>query len=975
LEDRFNGDWEAYLKKIESASPAIRALGITDYYSIATYRQVVEWKRKGRLAQAPFIFPNVEMRLDVKTSQRAINIHLLFSPDDPNHEQEIERVLSGLTFEYNERIYRCSRNELIALGRSFDPKQTTDDGAFAVGVNQFKVIFSDLRTVFRQDHWLRENSLVAVVAGKNDGTSGLQVDDAFAATREEIQRFANVIFSGNPTDREFWLGRKTGFSRDEIERKYQYLKPCLHGCDAHSLEAVAEPHHNRFCWIKGDLAFESLRQVAIEPEERVWIGPESPEATAESIAIDTLETSNTGWLETKKILFNRGLVSIIGARGSGKTALADLVAAGAHSLGSSLGDSSFLLRATTPDDLIGNAKVTERWVDGSQTTALFRPPNETQIENESFAVCYLSQHFVNQLCSAAGLATQLRREIERVVFEQTNMTNRYETDSFVALSEFLLRPTLRSRQQQAAAIRLDSDKIAEEDRLRDELAKLRKDYADLDAKIKRSKSDLSKLLPKDKEKRAKLLLELEAACSAKIAQVEALRRREKALDGLLTQVIFILDQDEPNRFSEMQTEFAEAKFDPGDWESFRMRFYGEVNKLIASAKKQITNQVDVFLNGDSKNPIDTEKAALTQWPLSALSAERDRVKKEVAINISVQKRYDILKRSIETDEAKLKRSAEAIRYSEGADERRKNLIEARRLAYRNIFETFAKEQRHLSKLYEPLHQNLEGATGALAKLKFVVTRHADVDQWVRIGEDLLDLRKESQFRGHGALSGETAKRLTTAWRTGDPDDVASAMHEFVTDFWSEFQKAMPAALKPDERRGWMRKIGQWLYSVEHISIDYGIEYDGVPVERLSPGTRGIVLLLLYLAIDRTDRRPLLIDQPEENLDPKSVFDDLVPHFREARRRRQLIVVTHNANLVVNTDADQVIVATATPGSVGALPIIKYEGGSLENPNIRKSVCDILEGGERAFLERELRYRLQWKMVSNEREVEVSAVLP
>jgi predicted ATPase len=66
--------------------------------------------------------------------------------------------------------------------------------------------------------------------------------------------------------------------------------------------------------------------------------------------------------------------------------------------------------------------------------------------------------------------------------------------------------------------------------------------------------------------------------------------------------------------------------------------------------------------------------------------------------------------------------------------------------------------------------------------------------------------------------------------------------------------------------------------------------------------------LLYLAIDKEDDRPLIIDQPEENLDPKSIFDELVPLFREVKSRRQIIIVTHNANLVVNTDADQVIVA-------------------------------------------------------------------
>jgi energy-coupling factor transporter ATP-binding protein EcfA2 len=127
---------------------------------------------------------------------------------------------------------------------------------------------------------------------------------------------------------------------------------------------------------------------------------------------------------------------------------------------------------------------------------------------------------------------------------------------------------------------------------------------------------------------------------------------------------------------------------------------------------------------------------------------------------------------------------------------------------------------------------------------------------------------------------------------------------------------------------------------------------------LSPGTRGIVLLLLYLAIDRDDDRPLIIDQPEENLDPKSIFDELVERFRRARLRRQIIIVTHNANLVVNADADQVIVATCGLHRPGELPEISYESGGLENPDIRRQVCEILEGGEAAFRERARRLRVR-----------------
>jgi energy-coupling factor transporter ATP-binding protein EcfA2 len=158
-------------------------------------------------------------------------------------------------------------------------------------------------------------------------------------------------------------------------------------------------------------------------------------------------------------------------------------------------------------------------------------------------------------------------------------------------------------------------------------------------------------------------------------------------------------------------------------------------------------------------------------------------------------------------------------------------------------------------------------------------------------------------------------------------------------------------------RAWAKRLARWLYSTDHITVHYGVDYDGVDIRKLSPGTRGIVLLLLYLALDDADDRPLIIDQPEENLDPKSIFDELVGLFLEAKRKRQVIIVTHNANLVVNTDADQIIIASAGPNLAGQLPPITYTSGGLETEHISKSVCDILEGGERAFKERARRLRV------------------
>ena len=95
---------------------------------------------------------------------------------------------------------------------------------------------------------------------------------------------------------------------------------------------------------------------------------------------------------------------------------------------------------------------------------------------------------------------------------------------------------------------------------------------------------------------------------------------------------------------------------------------------------------------------------------------------------------------------------------------------------------------------------------------------------------------------------------------------------------------------------------------------------------------------------------------------KSIYEDLVERFKTARSCRQIIIITHNAHLVVNTDADQVIVANCGPHRSGYLPELSYQSGGLENAAIRKEVCEILESGETAFKERAKRQRMRIQQI-------------
>ncbi|EOT1290281.1 TrlF family AAA-like ATPase [Citrobacter freundii] len=154
----------------------------------------------------------------------------------------------------------------------------------------------------------------------------------------------------------------------------------------------------------------------------------------------------------------------------------------------------------------------------------------------------------------------------------------------------------------------------------------------------------------------------------------------------------------------------------------------------------------------------------------------------------------------------------------------------------------------------------------------------------------------------------------------------------------------------------------FLFSPEHIStyltVRAEFEYKGKTVEKLSAGQRGTFYVCLKLATD-TFGSPFVFDQPEDDLDNDFIMHNLVPLFRKIKQYRQVIIVTHNANLVVNCDAEQVIIASNTD------EVISYRSGALEYGDhgkansIRKAICDVLEGGRAAFEAREQKYGMPW----------------
>jgi hypothetical protein len=958
--------WEDFLSRVEASDPTIEVLGITDYYSVDVYAEVVEWRRKGRLSNVDLIFPNIEMRYGVGTNKGApINVHLLVSPDDPNHIDEIRRLLRAFTYEAYGETFRCDRADLIKLGRAHDSSVADDTAALAVGTNQFKVSPDQLRAEWKRSNWAQENVLIGVAAGSNDGTSGLQGDPSLASLRKEIERTAHVILSGHPKQREFWAGRGAE-APEKLMSDWGGCKPCIHGSDAHGPDDVGAPALDRFCWIKGDVSFESLRQACLEPD-RALVGPAPPGGALPSQVIQSVTVTEAPWLTTSSVPLNSGLVGIIGARGSGKTALADIIAAGAYALSPHLSDRSFIQRAKP---LLGESKAELTWEDGGTTSNALRSIDIEELL-DSPHVQYLSQQFVDQLCSAEGVTDELLAEVERVIYQAHPSEDRMGTTSFRELLDLRAARGRAIRSNHEGALAEATQELNVERERRASLAGLQRQRGLKAEAIAKDKRDRSGLIGKGGEERAKQLDVVATAAEGLRSRIEQARRRRQSLIALQDEVADTRTSKAPARLRQLQTAHAEAGLDLEAWKAFRLDFIGDVSGILTKAIGEVERTIRSLTGpaaGEAVVQPNSPPSTASLLPpgsdmsvqtLSLLDKEVGRLRGLIGIDSENQKAFSRLTEKISRDDAALAKLDREIETAGKAEARIKELITARRDSYAHVFDGIIEEETELSSLYEPLRVRLEAEEGALGKLSFSIRRSVDVVGWAAQGEELLDLRKSGPFRGRGALLEAAKAELLPAWETGSSAAVADAMSRFREAHESQLIEHAPVERSDAPAfREWGGKVSAWLYGTAHIRLSYGVQYEGVDIEQLSPGTRGIVLLLLYLAIDRDDDRPLLIDQPEENLDPKSIFDELVHRFRRAKVRRQIIIVTHNANLIVNTDADQVIVATCGSHRPGQLPQISYESGGLESPAIRQRVCEILEGGEAAFKERARRLRVR-----------------
>lgn len=973
----FGNDWDSYLTALFRAAIAkdIAVIAITDYFTVDGYKKLKrDYLAKPDILAKLFtpeeivkikqirVFPNIEFRLNKLVGPNRINCHVILS-DEVDIKDIEENFLHDITFVYEGEPQATAEKRKLKVDNlsGLGARLIKEHAKFAgkppifVGMKNAVVDENDILQGLK-DKRFKDKYLFCMVA--DEDLSKIPWDSQDHHTRKVLIQCSDALCSSNPNTRNWSLGQKPQYQGgpEAFIEEFKSLKPCIHGSDCHANDEIGHPcarrgkaGHSckadpnacdlRYCWIKADTTFEGLRQIIHEPADRVFIGPSAPEYhdTARVISRVTLRGSN-GWFGDINVNLNPAMVSIIGQKGSGKSALADLIAFAGGSWDRE-DQASFLHRA---DGHLDGMTITLHWADGGTSTAVVGQDNEAEAE-----VHYLSQNYVERICAKDGISKELVREIERVIFHYLDPADTFNAADFDDLrtmkTESILEEGNRLRDEITTIIR-------DECTLRDQKAKLPEKITKA-KKLREEREGLVKQLPKpatEDEKKAQEELQKKRTDLAALQQQVASHKLTLQRISDVRHRVNTFKTQMQSFHTQIESFLKETGIAQTDWTKFLPAFPHDVEPILAAREKEINGLIKKL---EGEEPPAQATIKKVQAEIEALMKHETADKARQTLTKQIQTRIAAIDADLQRLDAEIKAAQESI------PEKLKNFTAQRLNTYIAYFENLELEQKALQGLYDPIQEKLrEQALLQGRELSFAIRRSVNLTQWLERGGALFDQRRAVPFGTFEKLGDAARKTLLPAWISGDPKKIRVAFDSFLAEFrqlpWQGYARSGVT----------LRDILQWLFEVEHISLEYGLKFNDAELENLSPGTKGIVLLILYLGMDTADTRPLFVDQPDENLDNESIYTLLTPYFRNAKPRRQIIVITHNPNLVVNSDSEQVIIASAEKRANG-LPVISYQSGSLENNRppesaIRQQVCKILEGGDTAFLKRERRYAIR-----------------
>lgn len=993
--------WEAFISDLEALPPEFKVVGINDYVFVDGYERVLRAKREqGRLQNLDLILPVVKLRLDKfggvvqrtkdglsESNWSRINLHVIFDEVEPALIRD--QFLSAITRHYKlmpeARDHEArwggviTRENLRALGEAIiaaapDDQKSSYGDPLTEGFNSLNVSLEKVKEALNTPFFERRH-LLAI--GKTEWDS-LRWSNHTIADKRSVINEADLVFTAAESPAAYGKARKSLAEANVND----VLLDCS---DAHWLSGGKDKDRigNCFTWIKADATFAGLVQAIREFSNRVYVGDNPPKRQlverhrtkyVSSVRVKKKPGSSLRdpWFDVDMPL-NSDLVAIIGNKGSGKSALSDIIALAGDTKNrtgfSFLNDQRFRNPKGKPAQHFAVSIV---WRDGTESTRqLDENPSPTSVER----IKYLPQLYLETLCNELGEggSSTFDSELRKIIFSHVPEEDRLSQPSMDALIDFKVAEINAARQVYIKEIsRINVEILGVEDRMTAEfqaelekrLETRRSEWAALDAAKPAEVQDpgASPEAQRESQQAAELIQQLEEQAAAIDKEEAALRDgkgaavKRQALAKRISQAVDNHKKAHDQFLQELAPLLDElgAEIRPDQLVSLQINLE-PVNEAGAAAATEILAIDRVLLSEETDGLIRRREAVQ-----ASIAATKTKLGEKQRLFIQYKEALAAWEKA-KNELIGGKDKANSIGWLEAEIEglaalpkRLADLRAERIKGSRQVHALIVEAVNEYSRLYEPVQSFVKSAQQMDMPLP--------LDFQVRIDESgfqerfFASINRQARGSFYGIEDSEQRMRELLSEADFSTVDETIAFAEKIDDLLRHDRRddaGRPTRLADQVRRSnEPREVLDFIYGLAYLSPRYSLTYAQQEIGQLSPGERGLLLLVFYLLVDKDDI-PIVIDQPEENLDNQTIYKVLVKCIKAAKERRQVIIVTHNPNLAVVCDAEQIIYAECDKAERS----FSYEAGGIENPKILEKVIHILEGTKPAFKNRSDKYAL------------------
>ena len=973
--------WENFITALENLPEEVKVIWTTDYYFIDWYEKVMDYKQQWRLKNIEKIFPILEFRIDTfwswnENKLQKINLHILFNLNEKNIKEEIKKVKES--FIGLIPITRLEKHKTKMLSRDHFIGEC---GNLQEWFNNLIPSTDKVFELIKSQEWIDKTFLFL---GYKEW-SNLDKNNQIKPFKEDLYNKVGAFFSSN-------------FEKFEDNQKWLnefWKKKLLHSLDIHDMNTLTT---NYFCntRIKWDPTFEWLKQILYEPEERVciWKEPEILQKVSENKTeyISSLNIKRGEWyngskgvrFKDEKIKLNHWLVTIIWNKWSWKSALVDIIWYLWNT--KQYEKSSFLSRNRFLKDGLANnfnaSLIFEDW--SSIDKNLWEKIWESSLER----VRYLPQNYFNDITNEIE-SIDFVDTINNVVFNHLPESERLWKVSFkefVNLKTEVAKSNIGNISAKISSVNkeiveleismqpVEIEKLENQKNLKEQELKAQKE----------SLSELKKEKPKTTTKKNSNWKQLK--------NMEILNKKLWDLDSDIQKITLELSNLAGER-QELNTIKSKLQSFEKIWKDFIKEYkkkieefdikindilkitvsYTKIDKKLRDVDKKIQEKKELLMSEVEINDIsDLEiKNKIQKTSLvikrNSIIQEQDKIKKALSDVELKQQEYNEKIKKIEQKIKDIEWNENIPNTLKYLERKISDLTKRNKNWKTQVEEKLLEKEQQRNELLNEIFNEKERILNLYGKFKEPIDRIIQnfEDSQININ---VDFQIDKNFYIEFFKYINQSKKGSFYWKDEGNDMLNKIMDwKDVSSFkWIENLLNTIVDYLKNDKRDWKNEKSnifeqikdiEWFYnylfSLKYLDVNYELKSWDKVLDQLSPWEKWNLLLIFYLMIDK-ETIPLVIDQPEDNLDNKSVFEMLSKFIKEAKRRRQIILVTHNPNLAIWADAEQIIYTEIDKKDWKNK--FSYISWSIENPTINNKIVEILEWTMPAFQKRELKYQ-------------------